>query len=70
MVDIIYIVLWRDSQGLWRPESDGVFTERRLAENLIECRKAAGQPWEFAIVEGPITSPQKMAEAEASLGPF
>ena len=70
MEDVIYIVLWRSGQGLWQPEPHGVFTERRLAENLIECRKAAGQPWEFAIVEGPITSPQKMAEAEAALGPF
>ena len=41
-----------------------------MAENLIECRKASGEKYEFAIVCGPITSPESMAEAEKALGEF
>lgn len=68
-MDHIYIVLWK-SGGIWRPQSQGVFEERRLAENLIECLKAAGEKYEFAVVEGPIVSPESMAAAEARLGQF
>jgi hypothetical protein len=55
----LYIVLWKNSRGPWQPEQGGVFTERRLAENLMECKKAAGEPYTFAIVEGTILPPKE-----------
>jgi hypothetical protein len=66
----LYIVLWRGSDGIWKAESRGVFHERRIADNFIECAKAAGEQWDFAVVEGPIVSPESMAEIEARLGTF
>ena len=54
MNDTLYIVLWKDSRGNWKPESGGVFSERRIAENLVECKKAAGETYTFAVVEGSI----------------
>lgn len=73
MEEHLYIVIWRSKIQecrAWRAESEAVFTERRLAENFIECKLAASNQWEFAIVEGPIVNPDQMAEAEARLGAF
>jgi hypothetical protein len=51
--------------------SEGEMPERRMAENLIECKKASGwKNFQFAIVEGPIFSPESMAEAESKLEAF
>ena len=66
MVEHLFIVLWKHTRGNWVPETGGVFTERRLAENLIECKKAAGEPYEFAIVEGVTLGPA----LEEALGSF
>lgn len=70
MEEHLYIVIWRDSRKVWHAEPNGVFTDRRLAENLIECKKAAGESYKFAIVDGPIVCPETMEEAEKRLGAF
>ena len=70
MDEILYIVVTRDVGGPWKEKVNGVFTERRLAENYIECCKASGYSSQFGIVEGPIVSPETMAEAEQRLGAF
>ena len=69
-METVYIVIWQDSRKIWHAEPQGVFTERRMAENLIECKRASGETYKFAIVEGLIYSPETMAEAEAHLGAF
>ena len=70
MEDRLYIVIWQDSRKIWHAEAQGVFAERRMAENLIECKKSVGETYKFAIVEGPIVSPEAMAKVEARLGKF
>lgn len=70
MDETLSIVIWQDSRGTWHAEPNGVFVERRLAENLIECKKAAGEAFKFAIVDGPIISPFDMKKAEEELGAF
>ena len=70
MEDHLYIVIWKGETIPWRAAERAIFTERRLAENYIECQKAAGETWTYGIVEGPITSPEAMAEQEAALGVF
>ena len=70
MEEHLFIVLWRDTRGIWHAEGNGVFTERRLAENFVECKKAAGETFKFAVVEGSILRPETMAEASARLGEF
>ena len=52
-MDTVYVVICKPSRGPWMPCPSGVFGERRLAENLIECRIAAGDSLTHAIVEGP-----------------
>ena len=70
MDEHLYIVVYRFPGEPWKEKANGVFTSRRLAENLIECSKATGFSAEMAIVDGPIYSPETMAEAEARLGAF
>ena len=71
MNESIFIVIWRTGKtAKWQPASDGVLESRRLAENYIELKKAVGNRLDFAIVEGPIVSPELMAEAELALGKF
>ena len=65
----LFIVVWFGN-GFWHEQCGGVFTERRLAENLIECKRANGEKYPFAIVEGPIVNPETMAEVEKRLGAF
>lgn len=67
----LYIVVYKSGDSApWRGLHEGEFYERRLAENFIECKRAQGYNWRFAIVDGPIVSPEGMAEAEARLGKF
>ena len=66
----LFIVVWKSLSGIWHAEPNGVFTERRIAENFIECKKAAGELWELYIVEGSIVSPDQTAEYEKRLGEF
>ena len=54
MSEKLYIVVIRNIGEPWHEKVNGVFTERRLAENFIECCKASGSSCTFAIVEGPI----------------
>ncbi len=70
MDEHLYIVVYRNPREPWQAKTNGIFTERRLAENFIECSKATGFAAEMAIVDGPIVSPETMAEAEARLGKF
>lgn len=71
MNDRLYIILWRSPKStIWHAEDRGVFESRRLAENFIECAKASGQTWDYAIVEGPIVSPETMEQAAVRLGEF
>lgn len=71
-MDSLFIVVYRDGQtSRWKAMHEGEFTERRMAENFIECKRATGWgSFRFAIVEGPIVSQESMAEAEARLGAF
>ncbi len=67
----LYIVIWRlNDTAKWRPEPDGVFESRRLADNLLEIKASQGSSMQYAIVEGPIVSAEAMAEAESKLGAF
>jgi hypothetical protein len=65
----LFIVVWKSLSGIWHAEPNGVFTERRIAENFIECKKAAGELWELYIVEGSIVI-GPVAEYEKRLGEF
>jgi hypothetical protein len=68
MEERVFIVIVKfGDKGVWLPQAEGVFTSRRLAENLVECKRAAGCSGEFAIVAGPLTNPAQMDAAEASL---
>lgn len=55
---MLYIVVYRGkSDARWKAMSEAEFSERRLAENFIECKRAAGwlpDVWDFAIVQGEI----------------
>jgi hypothetical protein len=68
----LFIVVYRNAASKrWTAISEGELPERRMAENFIECKKAAGwSSYEFGIVEGPIVNPEQMAEAEKQLGTF
>jgi hypothetical protein len=70
MDEHLYIVIYRHPGEKWREKTAGVFESRRLAENYIECCKATGFNGQLAWVEGPICTPESMAEAEARLGDF
>ena len=72
MEERLYVVVYRSNDlDRWRSISEGEFPERRLAENMIECKKAAGwRNFQFGIVEGPIVCPEEMAAAEKALGAF
>lgn len=71
MDETLYIVIYKAIEsGRWQPMAEGIFAERRLAENFIECKQQAGYNFRFRIVEGPITSPYLMAKAEEALGAF
>ncbi len=70
-MDHLFIVVHRvGGKGPWR--TDEVFEEKRLAENFKEIKELLDtEPKNlYAIVEGPIVSPETMAEAEARLGAF
>jgi hypothetical protein len=68
MEDTVFIVIWRtQSNSTWYAEGKGVFSERRLAENYIECAKAVGSTLNYAIVEGPLTNPAQLAQAEQTV---
>ena len=70
-MDQLYVVIWRfpkASNPKWK--ASAVYSERRLAENFIECEKERGETCEFAIVEGPIVNADEMEKAEAALGAF
>jgi hypothetical protein len=70
MKQSLFVVVWKNHKGAWTPEMGGIFTERRLAENLIECKKAAGESYEFAIVDGYIHTQETEAAATERLGAF
>jgi hypothetical protein len=70
MEEQLFIVIWKGYSGLWKEQSGGVFTEERLAKNLVEILQATQPEFKFAYVNRPIVSPETMAEAEARLGPF
>ena len=70
-METLFIVVYKGLGGRWQSMNEGEFTERRLAENMIECKKAAGwQNFQFGIVSGPIVNQEQMAEAEKALGVF
>lgn len=74
-METLCIVVYRmTSGGRWKVISEGEFKERRLAENLIECKRATGwgeKDWDFGIVEGPIINPeQRIERGNQELGAF
>lgn len=69
-METLYIVIYRQKDGPWKSQDNGVFTERRLADNFAECLNTQFETIEHVVVEGPIVSPDAMAEAEARLGAF
>jgi hypothetical protein len=71
MMENLYIVIWRSGpQKVWAAEPRGVFTSRRLADSFVEINHPHYPDFEYAIVEGPIVSPESMEAAEARLGAF
>ena len=70
-METLYIVICRSGKrGNWSAVCEGLFDCFRLAENLVECKKAAGSTLDYAIVEGPITNPKQMAALESELAAF
>lgn len=65
-MDTLYIVVYRNNcGGRWQSLSEGELPERRMAENLIECKKATGWlDFEFGIVEGQVVCPRDRAEEQ------
>jgi hypothetical protein len=71
MEETLYIVVYRyTATEVWREKTSGVFNDKRLAENFVEILEAQKFAPFIAIVSGPITCPEQMAEAEAALGAF
>ena len=66
----IYIVLYRHKalpQNPWRASTNGIFTDRRLADNYAECQSVSEPDYVYGIVAGPISNPAQMKQAEAEL---
>ena len=55
-IEHLFIVVYRESNGQWRAKSDGIFTERRVADNFKEiCQLRDTEPkYEYFVVEGSI----------------
>jgi hypothetical protein len=70
--EILYVVLYRNSPtSRWQAISEGELPCRRMALNLIECKKAAGwKTQEFAIIGGAVHTEKDLAEQEAELSTF
>lgn len=70
MDDALYIIVYRHGKDRWQEKTNGTFTDKRLAENYVEILRSQNPTTQYGIVEGPICSPESMAEAEARLGTF
>lgn len=68
----LYIVVWRMSPtSTWKPLADGVFECRSNAELVVKAEQVKGSTMEYAIVEGPIISPETdIKRSDRELGPF
>ena len=71
----LFIVVYKHMAGArWTALNDGEFAERRLAENMMEIRKAHGLAWEYGIVDGlvvtPETTEQRIERGNRELGVF
>jgi hypothetical protein len=67
----LYIIVYRGTpKSKWEERVGCVFEDRRLAENMLEIKRSQDTYGQYVIVEGPITSPETMAAAEARLGKF
>ena len=70
-MEALYIVIYRySSTERWQPKDQGVFEDRKIAEGFRDALQFINPHAQYAIVEGPIVSPETMAEAEARLGKF
>jgi hypothetical protein len=71
MAQQIHIALYRvDKQSNWQPLTQGTFTERRHAENFVECKRDLGFPFEMAVVSGYVSPMLSPTDVEALLGAF
>ncbi len=70
MDEHLFIVLYRARTGKWNPLAGGVVDTRSDAETLIRAEQIKGSTLEYAIVEGPVVSPETMEQAAARLGEF
>lgn len=69
-VEHLYIVVWKVEDGPWMA-NDVIYDTREDAEKAVEKEKRTfGGSISWAIVDGPIVSPETMAEAERRLGTF
>ena len=68
MADHLFIVVYRNKGEIWQAKTNGIFTERRLADSFVECSKASGFNAEMAVVEGWITTDDE--EVDDKLGAF
>lgn len=69
MEEHLYIVLWRvDATCKW--DLERVVYSAQDRDTIIAAAKIRHPEFEYAWVEGPICSPEAMAEAEAKLGAF
>ena len=70
MDETLYIVVYKTGKEPWMEKVHGTFTDRRLAENYCEILRSQNPTTQYGIVEGPVVSPETMAEAERRLGEF
>lgn len=70
METTLHIVVWRHAGERWQEKCSGTFSDRRLAENFVECMRATGFSGEVGIVSGAVVSVETEEEATARLGKF
>ncbi len=71
MEDHLYIVLWRGNDtSKWSVELGGIVDNAADRDIIIAAAKIRNPDFKFAWVEGPIFSPEAMAECEAAMEAF
>jgi hypothetical protein len=68
MDEHVWVILWKTTKGSW--QIGGVAYTPQERDELLRWVTIDGLGFQYAVVEGPLTNPREMAEAEARLGKF